>query len=333
MPRIDVTELDRELRQKRFRPLYVITGAEHHLALTALREIKRHIAPVEGPGLSLKSYSARESFRPEDAIETLKTVSMLGERPLAIIREGEALSDTALKVLADYARSPIESSTLVVVGEKLDGRSRFMEAASKSGAIVECKPLYQNKVPFWINVEVKKEGRQISQEAARFLADMVGNDLGQLSQAIERIILYVGDRKIIDVKDVNEAIAKTHQHTVFEFADAVGAKDLPKALSLLRNILENGGSPILVLNMLARHFRILAKAKEISGRMRDVAEIAKYLGVNPFFVSKYTAQVKNFSASELRNGFRTLHRCDRELKSSRLNHERIFERAFFAIMK
>jgi DNA polymerase-3 subunit delta len=260
-------------------------------------------------------------------------VPLLGGRPLVIIREGEGLGKEMQEALADYASAPVESSTLVVVAEKLDGRSRFMQAALKGGAIIECKPLYADRLPSWINMEVRRQGRQISQEAARFLADMVGGDLGQLAQSLERIVLYIGERRLIELRDVEEVIAETHQHNVFEFTDAVGTRRWPRALSLLTNILDNGEAPAMVLAMLARHFRILSKAKEIAGRLTDAAEIANYLGIRPFFVRNYTDQAKNFSKGELRDAFRLLHRCDRELKSSRLGKERILENALFSLME
>lgn len=330
MPRIDITDLDKDLRQGRISPIYIIVGTEHFLTHAALKMV-RGAVEEGGTDLATKVVSGKEA-RAEVVLGALRTVPMLGGRPMVIIREGEAVPKATLDALADYAERPLESATLVIVADKLDGRSRFMQLASKNGAVLEAKPLYMDKVPQWINMEVKKSGRQISLDAAKFLADMVGSDLGPLSQAIERVILYVGDRKTIDTKDIEESIAETHQHTVFELTDAVGLRLMPKAISLLHNVLEGGESPILVLNMLARHLRILSKAKEITGRM-DPKEIAKYLGVHPFFAKNYLGQARGFSKGELKAGFKILSRCDRELKSSRLPKERVIERALFELIK
>ncbi|MFH0799765.1 MAG: DNA polymerase III subunit delta [Pseudomonadota bacterium] len=331
MPRIDITELDKELRQGKIRPLYIIAGAEYHLASQSLRSIKEAVGKGGAGESPAKSLSGRE-VRADAVIDDLRMVPMLGGRVLVVIREAEGIPKASLERLADYAAAPVEASTLVLVAEKMDGRTRFMQTAAKSGAIIDCKPLYLDKVPFWINMEVKRQGRQMSMEAAKFLAEMIGSDLGQLSQAIERILLYVGVRRMVELKDVEQAVSETHQHTIFELTDAVGTQRLPKALSLLHGILENGESPILVLNMIARHFRILMKAKDIAGRVEKESEVAKYLGVHAFFAKNYIAQARNFSNGELKACFRTLHRCDRELKSSRLGRERIFERAFFAMI-
>jgi len=330
MPKLDITGLDRELRSKQIQSIYIITGPETHLAQSAFRMIKEACGVSAGDDVSLKTFSGKET-RIEGVFATLRTVSMFGGRPVVAIREAESLSKDVLDALADYCVSPVESSTLVVIGEKLDGRTRFMQTASKNGTLIECKQLYMNQIPSWVGIESKRQGRQISQDAARFLSEIVGNDLGALSQSIERIILYIGEKKIIDLKDVEEAVAETRQRDVFELTDAVGLRQLSKAMSILHNVLENGESPILLLNMLARHFRILSKAKEISGRMEDGSQIAKYLGVHPYFAKNYLAQAKEFSKNELRASFNILHRCDRELKSSRVAKERIIEKALLGL--
>ena len=100
----------------------------------------------------------------------------------------------------------------------------------------------------------------------------------------------------------------------------------------MHNIMENAASPVMIVTMLARHFRILIKAKEVMGRMNGQGELAKYLGVHPFFLQNYLNQSKNFSNSELRRSFGILHRCDREIKSSRVVRERILERALFKLI-
>lgn len=332
MPKLDTIGLERELEKGVVQPLYVLVGAEHYLALGALRAIQAAVKAAGGDGLSATTVSAREA-RPDMVLGVLRTVPLLGGRPLVVIREGESMAKEMADALADYSGCPVPSATLVVVAEKLDGRSRFMQVAAKAGVVIECKPLYLDKVPSWINAELKRQGRQISQEAARFLADLIGNDLGQLSGAIERLVLAVGERRLIELRDVEEAVAETHQHDIFELTDAVGTRRWSKALALLKNILDNGESPVLILNMLARHFRLLSKAKEVAGRLPDGADVARYLGVHPYFVKNYVSQARNFSKSELSAAFRLLHRCDRELKSSRLSRERILERALFALME
>ena len=331
MPRVDVTALDKELKAGKVRSVYAMVGPESYLARGSVGLVKKAVQIDESDDMSLASYTGTEA-KAELVINALRTVSLLGGRPLVIIRDADKMPRDTVEALVTYLASPVESSTLILVAAKLDGRSKLMQLLGKVGLVVDCKPLYENKIPYWINMQVKRGDKAISQEAAKFMAEMVGNDLGQLSQAIERVSLYVGDRRNIELADVEQAIAETHQRTIFELMNAVGKRNLSASVSLLHNILENAASPVMIVTMLARHFRILIKAKEVEGRMNGQGELAKYLGVHPFFLKNYVQQSKNFSNSELRRSFGILHHCDREIKSSRVVRERILERALFKLI-
>ena len=332
MAKGDITFLNRELKEGNLKPIYVVVGPEGHLARGALHLIQEAAGSGEHGGMNITSFSAREA-RAEQVFTALRTTPLLGGRPLVIVNEAEKMNRGMMQAMEQYLESPAQGSTLVLVAAKLDGRTRSMQLAAKKGTVVECKPLYEEKLPLWINMEVRKGGKGISQEAARFLAEMVGNDLGQLAQAVERVILYIGERKTIELADVEEAVAETHQRTIFDLTDAVGHRHLNRVLALLHNVLDGGQSPVLVLNMLARHFRILSKAKEVSGRIEDRGELARYLGVHPFYVKNYVQQARNFSSGELKASFMLLHRCDRELKSSRVPKERILEKTLFSLIQ
>jgi len=330
MAKIDVVELDSELKKGKIRPLYVIAGEEAYLAGSALSRIEESIGAAD---LARHVFTGKE-VSPHELLDTIRSVPLLGGRPVTIVRDAEGMSKDAFEKLADYIQKPLDSSTLILVASKLDGRSRFMQAASKNTAtaVVECKPLYANQVPSWINMELQRRGKRISQDAARYLADIVGQDLGQVAQAVERLTLFVGNRPTVDLKDIEESIAETTQRSIFELTDAIGRRKLSRAISVLGNLIEYSTPPVLILNMIARHFRILTRAREVEKKAGG-AEIASYLGVNPFFAKDYLEQSRLFSPSELKKDFGILARCDRELKSSRIPKERILERLIFDLLK
>jgi DNA polymerase-3 subunit delta len=330
MPKLDITKLDSELRKGNIRPIYAVVGPEMHLRSTARKLIEDAVSRAGGSGESRHVFSAKE-IDGAGIVENLKSVSLFSGRNLVIVREADKLKKDAVEVLTGYAAAPVTESTLVLEAEKLDGRSKFMRVVEKNAAVVECKALYANQLPSWVGMEVKRQGKQISMEAARFLAEIVGNDLGQLAQAIERVSLYVGDRKLIELKDIEEAVVETAQRTVFELGDAIGNRRVDRALSILTNLLDAGQAPLFILNMISRHVRILIKAREVGGKLGGGPELARYLGVHPFFAKNYAEQAKNFSAQELRRYFRALARCDRSLKSSRLPRERILEKLIFEL--
>lgn len=326
MSKLDIIQLDKELRAGKIKSFYVIVGDENHLVYNSQKRIEETIKK-NGEGETCKTSIESKKFSYVEFIDSFRSIPLFSSRQLIVINDADEIpKESQEKISAFFNESPSAATAIFTAG-KFDGRSRFMQAAIKSPnvAVIECKPLYPNQVPSWINMEMRRFGKHISQEAACYLADIVGTDLGAITQALEHVTLFVGSRQTVELKDVEEAIAETTQRSVFELTDAIGGRDEKRALAVLKNLLDYGASPIMILNMIARHFRILTKAKEIEGRGSQY-EVASYLGVKPFFAKNYLAQSKKFNTRELREKFKNLSQCDRALKSSRIPKDRILEK-------
>ena len=326
MAKLDIVQLDKELKQGKIRSFYIIVGNENHLAFNSQKRIEEAVKSDSQHELSSSSFEGK-SFSYAKFLDSFRAIPLFGNRQLVIIRSAEGMPKEAQEKLSGIFNESTQAATAIFIALKIDGRSKFMQAAIKSPnvGVVECKPLYPNQIPSWINMELRRFKKHISQEAACYLADIVGTDLGALTQALEHVTLFVGARPTVELKDVEEAIAETTQRTVFELTDAIGSRNEKRALAVLKNLLDYGAQPIMILNMIARHFRILTKAKEVEGRGSPY-EIASYLGVKPFFAKNYLAQSQKFETSELRETFKNLSKCDRALKSSRIPKDRILEK-------
>lgn len=325
MPKLTVSDLDRELRNKQLRPIYFIHGPESYLANTALTRIRNYIVSIAGEGFEPDKFSGKDSS-PSQIAECAETLPMWTKHKLVIVSEASAIKDA--EGFERYFKKPSKTSTIVFIAEKADGRTKFVQLCSDVGAVIECKSLYDDKLPDWIRMEAQGKGKSMSMEAANLIADLVGNNLGELAGALDKIILYIGQKKLIEVSDVEVVLTETGRKSVFEFADAVGHKDMNKAFHILNRLNDFDESEVMLLSMLARHWRILLKAR---GAMSpnggyDRNEMPRLLGVNPFFVGNYVDQAKLFSMKQLKSGFRKLYTTDKLLKSSKIPKKTILEK-------
>ncbi|MFH1654510.1 MAG: DNA polymerase III subunit delta [Pseudomonadota bacterium] len=330
MPKMDITVLSRELEAGRVASIYLLVGEERFLADRSIEMIRGKLSQSQSSELSSLSLTGKE-VKANRVVEALNSMSLLGGTNTVIIRDGEKVSSNVLNDLIEYIEHPNPNSLLIIQAVKLDGRSRFVKEAQKSGTVIECKPLYQNKLPYWVSIEAKRFKKRIAQDASEYLSEIVGSDLGQLSQSLERLSYYIGERPMIELKDVEEVISETSQKSIFDLTDALGGKAWEGMLKLLNNLIENNQVPLMILSMIARHFRILVKAKELTKRRITSQEAASYLGVHPFFVERYLGQAKNFTSQELKDVFFNLSQADRKLKSSSINAQRVLEYTFSKI--
>src|SRR5690606_23872350 len=80
--------------------------------------------------------------------------------------EGKGVVYKPLDVLADYAASPSDTTTLLLLADKLDNRRRLVSVAKKDGFLVVCASLPRYALPGWIQKRAREHGHAVSAGAA-----------------------------------------------------------------------------------------------------------------------------------------------------------------------
>jgi DNA polymerase III subunit delta len=211
------------------------------------------------------------------------------------------------------------------VGEKVDARLKFFTAFKKHGVLLKFDALYERQLPAFVQDEARRREVAFDTGAAQLLCDEVGSELGQLADAVERLAVYVGERKKITVADIEAVVATTRQRNVFELCNAVGEGSRDRALTVLSSMMGAREPGVRIVAMLTRHVRQLWTANGLLARRMNKFDLAQALGIPPFFVDGIEAQAKRWDANAFSRMHAALFEADKALKSSRLEDDRILE--------
>ncbi|MBI3541474.1 MAG: DNA polymerase III subunit delta [Deltaproteobacteria bacterium] len=294
--------------------LYALIGEETLLIKRALdRLLKERLDPAnrdfnfdrfDGDNLELRRL-----------LELARTLPLFAERRIIILRDADELKKSDMETLEKFIPEIPETTDLILVAGKIDKRFSFWQRVEKAAKMVVCKPLYPREVPGWIVQEAASQGFRVDLDAAQWMVGALGADLLMLQSALEKLYLLKGGEKRVSVHDVDACVAAFSWKSVFELTDAVGKRDLSKALQLFRRMSQSGESPVGLNVLLARHFRILMKVKE-----------GATAGIPPFFLKDYQQQATQFKKEALAEKMEKIFRADWDLKSSPLGHTLLFER-------
>jgi DNA polymerase-3 subunit delta len=313
----------------RIAPVYYLAGESFPVeqVVAALRQA------VLGASENAFNYDAllASETSPTSVLGAVRTMPMFGPRRLVQVRDAHHWKAEELAQLVPYLKDPSPSSCLLLIAEKADLRLKFFAEIKKSGVVAKFEPLKDRQVAAWVAGEARRQKLKLEPGAAESLAEAVGVEMAQLASAIERLALYAGLGTPITSRHVEELLATTRQRSVFELTNAVGRGDRREALLVLRRMLEDRESGVMIVAMLARHLRQLWSAKELAERNLPRAEIASSLGIHPFFVGDIIQQAQRMSGAALGRTHRALFEADRSLKSSRLTERAILEGLVFAL--
>lgn len=258
-------------------------------------------------------------------VQAARTLPMMAKRRLVLVRDADEMKADELNGLIPYVSNPCPETCLVFTAGGADQRIKFFAAFKKQGVMAKFDPLYENKLPGFVEAEARARAVTLDSGVSRLIADEIGADLAQLADAVERLSIYAGERKKITSADVDDVVATTRQRNVFELCNAVGQGNRARALAALASMLGARESGVRIVAMLARHTRQLWTAHGLLQRRMSKYDLASALGVPPFFVDDIANQAQRLDPATLRAWHGALYNADKNLKSSRLSDERILE--------
>lgn len=296
-------------------PLYYFHGDEPYLTERAVKRLLDLTVSADSRDFNMDIFYGKEC-RGDEIAAAAQTLPMFADRRVVLVRRSGELSAAALERLTEYAADPSPSTCLIFEGEKIDQRKKFFLEIKKNGKLVEFRRLYENQLGPFIREEAAARGKKVEPAAIEMLVYLSGNNLKELAAEMEKVATFIGDRDIIRVADIKEIVSDTKVDSIFELTDAIGSKDLARALRSLNTILRDGEAPLMVLAMLARHFRQLWRVKELCHRGVPSPEIGTAAGINPYFMKGILAQARNFGIMEFKGIFERIFATDLALKTS-----------------
>ena len=147
---------------------------------------------------------------------------------------------------------------------------------------------------------------------------------------VEKLAAYIGDRKVINLDDVEAVIEKPDEDRIFPLIDAIAGAQANRSVEFLNETFAASIKPdqdvLKTVSLLARHFRILYQAKFLQDEARSLGiaseEINSFLmkDQNPLKLSsdwqknKINAQAKAFSKKELQWCMKRILECELSAK-------------------
>jgi DNA polymerase-3 subunit delta len=321
----DDADIAADVARGKIAPIYCLSG-ERYLVDAAHAAIRTAVLGQAGAAAAFNhdTFDLKESGL-VPCLTTARTLPMMAKIRLVVGKGIDQVKADQLEPLLEYVSDPNPSSCLVLVGDKVDVRFKAFIALRKAGFLHVFAPLRDQALAGWLRGEARARKIDLSPDAAGALADLAGPELGRLSQALDQLALYAGDRGVT-LDDVEELVAETRQRNVFELTKAIGAGDVPRSLALLGNMFRNREPALRIQFMLARQMRQIWRAKELSAAGAGRNEIASAVGMSPYFLDDVLVPARRMSHGALARAFERLYQSDVALKSSKVDDELIVSR-------
>ena len=311
-----------EIKRRKFKPVYYFFGEDSYNLSNALTILESSFTPL------LQSDFDKEIIYSEDKsindILGLATAFPFGsEKKLIIVKEAEKIKDK--KPLKDYAASPAEFTVVAFFhnGVITNLKSEPFKTLDANDFLFEAKELKGKNLVNWLISVAYEKGKNLSEENAQVLVDIVGENRSMLEDQLEKICVYLNKEKVITIESIQQVSSELKQFNIFDLQNAIGVKDKAKSITVANNLLDNGAEPTFIIAMLTRYFTGLSKIPELKSKNIPDMEAARIVGTHPFYYPKYIRARNLYSDKKLVEVFRVLLKADVSVKTTSANEKTI----------
>jgi DNA polymerase III subunit delta len=329
-----------EVAGNKLRPAYVLVGDEVFFRDQCRQALLEHLVPPDLRDFSLHDLDLSDVSVAE-VLDQARTPSLMAPFQVFFIRGvknlyGRGSHAEEFAAIEAYVKDPNPAAVLIFVADHLsipadvrrmemqdkDRYERIHETLGQFCGMVELARVEESDGMRWIISHAEKEGVKVDQDAARELMDALGSDMMMVSRELEKLTLYVGEKKHVTLGDVETMVLSAKQRSLYELTDAISSKDRARALSVLDALLsssEGDDAAIGHLYMLSRTFRQMLVIVEKNVRDSRTIWQALWQGfrVPPFAADDLIRQARRYkSRRELTRALRLIARADMGLRSN-----------------
>ena len=271
--------------------VHAVVGSDESEVKRMASELAAKLTPPDAGDFGLEvidgavDNAEQAASRIRSTIEALQTLPFFGGK-LVWLKNANFLGDTAIGRAASVQSMLVELAeiikgdfganiTLLLSATEVDKRRSFYKALANRAELQILDRLdssrsgWEEEATEIVRARATKRKLQFDDDALDLFVLLTGGDTRQIDSELEKIDIFLGNERRVNVELVRELVPLSRAGVIFELGNALAERDLERALTLVRRLLDQGESAIgILLVAILPTIRNLLLAKDLMERHR-----------------------------------------------------------------
>lgn len=340
-------------------PVYVVTGSDEGKVSEEASKLFEKLKPagsdefaneiIEGAadnaehGFTIAAQVAEGlqtmGFFGGDKVVWLKSATFMGSDRTSEAERAKAGVENILETLK--AGLP-EGVIFLISATAIDKRRAFFKWLAKNAELRSydkidvSKEGWEDQVATLVERSARDSGLNFTEEALALFVQLAGEETRQISNELEKLDLYLGERREITLEDVQIMVPLSRKGVIWEISRAIESRRATRAIELIDQQLTKNESAIgLVKAAIIPTVRNLFFAKLVEP-YRSVNQAPKGVlavlpkkkdgGINTWGLKMAAPKARNFKLSQLQKGLENCLNADKALVTTGQDHRMVLHR-------
>ncbi len=197
-------------------------------------------------------------------MQALLTYSMFGGDKVVWLRnatfmgndrtsESENVQNLVVSIHQQLEQGLPDGVSLIISAEKIDKRRAFWKFLEKNASIQIYDRIdmsrdgWEDEVADLVLEKSKQVGLSFEPDALDLFIRLAGEATQQIVNELEKLHLYLGERKVITIDDVRVMVPLSREGVIFETGRALQAGNAARAIELINEQMEMGESAVAIM--------------------------------------------------------------------------------------
>jgi DNA polymerase-3 subunit delta len=271
--------------------IYAVVGSDEAEVKCVAADLAEKLKPADAGDFGLEvidgavDNAEQAAARIRSTIEALRTLPFFSGKKLVWLKNTNFLGDdqkarsaavqTALEELSELIEDDLGDITFLISASDIDKRRSFYKTLAKCAELQVFNKLdstrggWEEEAGEIVQKRAKKRKLEFDDDALELFVLLTGGDTREIENELEKIDLYLENERRVEVNLVRELVPLTRAGVIFDLSNALAQRDLERALTLVRRLLDQGESAIgILLVAILPTIRNLLLAKDLMERHR-----------------------------------------------------------------
>ena len=349
--------------------IYAVVGSDEAEVKRVATDFATKLTPPDSGDFGLEvidgtaDNAEQAGTRIRSTIEALQTLPFFGGAKLVWLKSANFLGDNpvgrtanvqaALEELTDLINADLGPGVVLLISAiDVDKRRSFYKSLARSAELQVIDRLdatrsgWEEEATEIVRSRAQKRKLEFEDDALDLFVLLTGGDTRQIENELDKIDIFLGEERRVKVDQVRELVPLSRAGVIFELGNALAARDLELALTLVRRLLDQRESAIGILlvailptirnlllakDLMERHrlSRPHAPFQFISTVNRLPADATEHLprkkdgSINAYALGIAAQHAHRFETKQLIEGMQACLEANLQLVTSQLDHELI----------
>ena len=307
-------------------PVYFLLGEEYYLQYLIIEQISKALFDENKQD---KTLLLPDELSNKEILDQLTQTDLFASKKLFILRNPAALRNKYREELLDYCRYPLQNHNLIIIEDDYSDRKAMTKDLKKNLDTISVQIPFANEMKKWTRFFFKEKQLLASDNVVNALIEIAGDSVYHIANEVEKISLNVFDDAPLTLDMIYQFSGWQRDYQRWEFLQAIGLRDLGKALLLGQSLFRQGQTMLSLMYPLTSIFQELLFEKLSSGTL---SAKKGYIPLPPSVVKKLPQIAKRFSKEEIEYALLLLGNIDQRLKTTNEPDESLLSQFLFTVL-